>query len=219
MKRILVLVEGQTEERFVKDILNPFFESKNVSLRPTIVNTKIVKNGPNFKGGLRSYEATKKDLLKLFHDTDAIAVTTMFDFYGLPTDFPGVENEINDSLYYEKVKAIEDAFSTDIKKSTFIPYIQLHEFEGLLFTGPDIISNTLDNKKKNAVRAIRDAFKNPEEINKGRETAPSKRLLKIFPNYNKVVFGSMIANRIGLEQIKNSCPHFSDWIEKLLKLI
>ncbi|MES2416278.1 MAG: DUF4276 family protein [Patescibacteria group bacterium] len=216
MKRILVLVEGQTEERFVKDILNPFFEIKDMCLHPTIVNTKIVKSGPNFKGGLRSYEATKKDLLKLFHDTDAVGITTMFDFYGLPTDFPGFQND--NPIGLERVKIIESAFASDINKPKFIPYIQLHEFEGLLFTTPEIISNALDDKKKNLVQAIRDSVTNPEEINQGRETAPSKRLLKIFPNYNKVVFGSMIANRIGLEQIKNSCPHFSDWIEKLLAL-
>lgn len=218
MKRILVLVEGQTEERFVKDILNPFFEVKGLTLRPTIVNTKVVKSGSNFKGGLRSYEATKRDLVKLFTDTDAVAVTTMFDYYGLPTDFPGAGNNINTSLCYEKVEAIEEAFALDIKKDKFIPYIQLHEFEGLLFTAPQVISNALDMTKQSDVKRIRDAFKSPEEINQGRETAPSKRLLKMFPGYNKVVYGTIIANRIGLEQIKSDCPHFSDWIEKLLVL-
>ena len=218
MKKILVLVEGQTEERFVKDLLSISFESRNISLIPKIVDTKIVKGGPNFKGGLRSYGAAKKDLLKLLHDTNTIAVTTMFDFYGLPADFPGVKDNTDNSLCYEKVEAIENAFALDIENPKFIPYIQLHEFEGLLFTVPEIVSNTLNGNKKDDVQAILDDFNNPEEINDGYETAPSKRLLKIFPNYNKVVFGSMIANRIGLEQIKNSCPHFNDWVEKLLIL-
>ena len=216
MKRIIVLVEGQTEERFIKDVLNPFLEDENIFLLTTIVNTKRVKGGANFKGGLYSYSAAKRDLMKLFTDTSIAGVTTMFDFYGLPTDFPGFGT--GGVSCYEKVEAIESAFASDINKLKFIPYIQLHEFEGLLFSSPGEIANTLDVSELKKIQAIRDLFTSPEEINQGRETAPSKRLLKIFPKYNKVVYGAMIASRIGVTDIKNNCPHFNQWIEKLKSL-
>lgn len=215
MNRILVLVEGQTEERFVKDILNPAFEPKGLFLLPTIINTKVVKEGPNFKGGINSYIAIKKDLQKLCGDSNASVVTTMFDFYGLPRDFPYWSNN---GSGYKKVEAAELAFAKDVNNQNFLPYLQLHEFEGLLFSVPEIISDALGRSAKDQLIKIRNAFATPEEINEGVETHPSKRLLKLFPGYRKPLYGSIIASRIGLERIRNNCPHFNEWVSKLLVL-
>lgn len=214
MKKILILVEGQTEERFVKDILSPFFTAQQVDLRSVIVGTKVVKDGTKYKGGLASYAKAKRDLLKLLQDSSAIAVTTMFDFYGLPEDFPKWESGSGADCY-AKVALAEKAFAEDINQTKFIPYFQLHEFEGLLFSSPDIISDTLGQTKKTELKKIRDGFKTPEEINEGEETHPSKRILKLFPNYNKPVFGSLIAGRTGLNQIRTQCPHFDMWLSSL----
>lgn len=218
MKKILILVEGQTEERFVKDIMNPTFLSRNCILIPTIVTTKIVKSGGRFKGGWVSYASAKRDLQKLLGDTSTLCVTTMFDFYGMPDDFP---NWDCDGTCYQKVEAAENVFSQDINNSKFIPYIQLHEFEGLLFTSPKVVSATLGRAKAEILQSIQrisNAFATPEEINEGDETHPSKRLTKLFPNYNKPVFGSIIAQRTGLDTIRKSCPHFNGWVTKLLAL-
>lgn len=217
MKKILILVEGQTEERFVKDILSPFFTSQEIYLRSVIVGTKVVKDGTKYKGGLTSYTKAKRDLLNLLQDNSAIAVTTMFDFYGLPEDFPKWARG-NGADCYAKIALAEKAFSEDINQKKFIPYLQLHEFEGLLFSSPDIISDTFDQTKKAELKKIRDSFKTPEEINQGEETHPSKRLLKLFPKYNKPVFGSLIAGRTGLNQIRAQCPHFGQWLAKLSRL-
>ncbi len=213
MKRILILVEGQTEEKFVKDIMNPIFDTKGLFLTPIIIRTKEVKAGPNFKGGVNSYTTIKKDVNRLLKDSDAVAVTTMFDFYGLPRDFPAWES--NGSCY-DRVQSAEKSFALDIDHKKFIPYLQLHEFEGLLFSAPKIISDTLDRTKEKTIQSIRDDFSTPEEINEGVDTHPSKRLLKHFPRYNKPVFGSLIAGRTGMERIRNACPHFNEWISKLL---
>lgn len=213
MKRILILVEGQTEEKFVKDIMNPTFGTKDLFLTPIIIRTKEVKAGPNFKGGVNSYTTIKKDVNRLLKDSDAVTVTTMFDFYGLPGDFPSWK--FNGSCY-DRVQAAEKAFALDINHNKFIPYLQLHEFEGLLFSVPEIISDTLDRTKKSIIQSIRDSFSTPEEINEGAETHPSKRLLKYFPRYNKPVFGSLIAGRTGIERIRVACPHFNEWVSRLL---
>ena len=91
MKKILVLAEGQTEEAFVKNILSPFLEPKGRFLCPVIVQTKIVRSGIKYKGGWVSYANAKRDLQKLLQDSSAVAITTMFDFYGLPrTRRPGI---------------------------------------------------------------------------------------------------------------------------------
>lgn len=218
MKRILILVEGATEERFVKEVLNPLFIPQNITLIPTIVNTKIVKSeGKIYKGGWVSYAGAKRDLKNLLNDSDATIVTTMFDFYGLPKDFP--QWECNGTCY-EQVTVAEQVFSNDINHPKFIPYIQLHEFEGLLFSSPQAVSDTLVSPRfpiLTKVQEIRNSVGSPEEINKGHETHPSMRLLKLFPAYNKPVYGSLIALRTGLDSIRKDCPHFNDWILKLLK--
>lgn len=218
MKRILILVEGTTEERFVKEILNPLFIPQDIVLIPTIVNTKIVKSeGRVFKGGWVSYAGAKRDLKRLLNDSNVAIVTTMFDFYGLPKDFP--QWECNGTCY-EKVNVVERAFADDINNPKFIPYIQLHEFEGLLFSSPQVVSDTLISPRLPILaklQRIRDSVASPEEINLGDETHSSMRLLKLFPAYNKPVYGSLIALRTGLDNIRKDCPHFNDWILKLLK--
>src|SRR6266446_415598 len=53
--------------------------------------------------------------------------------YKLPTDFPGFAQVKNFADPYQKVTHLEERLAADIADSRFIPYIQLHEFEGLLF--------------------------------------------------------------------------------------
>lgn len=215
MKKILILVEGQTEESFVKNILNPGLSSNNLYVVPIIITTKKVKNGPNFKGGVNSYTTIKKEVQKLLRDSSAVAITTMIDFYKIPNDFPSWSSN---GTCYDKVVAAECAFRDDINQSRFIPYLQLHEFEGLLFSVPEVISDALDRKKKQEVQSIRTAFATPEEINNGEQTHPSMRLISLFPYYKKPIFGSIIAGRIGIDQIKAACPHFNSWFVSLQSL-
>ena len=48
MKRVFIIVEGQTEEEFVKTVLSPYLSSKQIlSVTPIIIHTK----GKEFKGG------------------------------------------------------------------------------------------------------------------------------------------------------------------------
>jgi len=92
VKRVLISVEGQTEETFIRDVLSSHFEPLGIYLIPMLVTTKVVKDGSNFKGGMTSYGKIKRDLLRLLNDRDAVAVTTMYDLYELPKDFPGYKS-------------------------------------------------------------------------------------------------------------------------------
>lgn len=215
-KRVLILVEGQTEEGFVKNILNPLLKPEDLLLIPTLIRTKLVKSGGHYKGGVLSYGQVKRDLQNLFRDTDAVAVTTMFDFYALPTDFP---KWTNTGSCYEKVAAAEKAFEDEVANARFIPYLQLHEFEGLLFSSPRAVSEVMrEPSKLVALERIRAEFGSPEEINHGPLTHPSKRLLDMFPSYQKILYGSLIAREIGLDGMRTECPHFNSWVGKLTAL-
>lgn len=214
MKKVYVLVEGQTEEQFLGDVLSPYLEQKDIFIRPILINTKVVKSGPNFRGGINSYQQIKKDLHKLLTDSTTNCVTTMIDYYGLPADFPEFHK---DGSSIEKVANAETAFSKDIGHSKFLPYLQLHEFEALLFAAPEILSKTLDTTGRSEIRVkrIRQSFTSPEEINDSPSTCPSRRIKDLYEKYNKPFYGTLIASRIGIDQIVQQCPHFSNWVKNI----
>jgi hypothetical protein len=218
VKRVLISVEGQTEETFIRDVLSDYFVRLGIYLISTLVTTKIVKSGPDFKGGLTSYAKAKRDILRLLQDSDAIAITTMYDLYGLPTDFPGYNTRPVSP--YEKVKHLETTLSQEINHPRFRPYIQLHEFETFLFVDPQTTALELRLASVQAARLtqIKTGFANPEEINDNPLTAPSKRILGIYPAYDKTFDGPLVTSSVGLDQIRASCPHFNEWITWLANL-
>ena len=95
----------------------------------------------------------------------------------------------------------------------------MHEFEGLLFSRPEAFSFCIklegDILK---LKEIRDSHTSPEEIDDSPLTAPSKRILKIFPAYKKVLHGVNIAREIGMYAITSECKHFSDWVLRISSL-
>jgi hypothetical protein len=224
MGKVLILVEGQTEEKFVKKLLGPHLQAFGVYLVVILLTTKRVKNGANFKGGIISYAKIKQNLYQLFHDSSAQAVTTLFDYYGLPNDFPGLKS-IQKLDCYQQAEHVEAAFKEDINESRLIPYLQLHEFEGLLFSSPVTIATPFEEEKTGkyrqlvkALQNIRQDFRTPEEINNRPETCPHRRLKQLIPSYRKVFHGVIIASKIGLEKIREECPHFNHWVTQLESL-
>lgn len=214
-KRALVLVEGQTEERFVKDILAPAFWPRGLYLIPTILVTKRVKDGPNFKGGVTRFARFENDLRKLMSSGGAV-VTTMLDYYRLPVDFPGM-NTRPPGTPRQRVEHVEQAISAYFgSPGNFVPFLALHEYEAWLFASPDALPGVMNDAAKQAdIEVIRESVNTPEEINDDPECAPSKRILKLFPSYRKVAHGPMAAGRIGLERIRTECPHFDQWLAAL----
>jgi hypothetical protein len=215
MSRILIYVEGYTEEGFVRDVLAPHLQSLGILIIPILTTTKFVKNGPNFRGGLSKYEKARQDVLRLTSDADIAAITTMLDYYGLPNDFPG-RNSLPKGSCYEKVKYLEEAFRNDIDSRRFIPFLTLHEFEALLFSSPREFDPILpDTDISHRIQDIRNRYSSPEEINDGQDTHPSQRILDLEPSYGKKSDGPRIAARIGLDTIRNECAHFNEWLTKL----
>jgi hypothetical protein len=216
-KRALILVEGQTEERFVKDVLGPLFFGQELFLHPTILVTKRVKDGPNFKGGIINFARFKNDAQRLLNSAAGALVTTMVDYYGLPEDFPGMDSRPSHGTAIQRVTHVEDAVAKHFESpQNFLPFFVLHEFEALLFSSLTELPQVLiEPRKKKEFEAIRASVGSPEEINERPDFAPSKRIIRLFPSYKKTVHGPMTAARIGIQNIRAECPHFNGWLQKL----
>lgn len=214
-----ILCEGQTEERFVKEVLSPYLQQFNIYPKPILLLTSKKKNA---RGGMLSYAQAKRDLSilqKQFRDntSEHHMFTTMFDYYALPDDFPGVEESTEIQNVRDRISFLEDKFAEDMGRGAFIPYIQLHEFEALLFV--DIIKlqteYPLSSEKIRILKKETDIYGDPELINNSPDTAPSKRIIAALAqdyHYNKVQSGTAVAYAIGIEALLKNCQHFNEWI-------
>lgn len=215
MKRLLVLVEGQTEEFFVNLVLAPHLVERGIWPEPTRVATKLIEGRRAHRGGGGSYEHIKRDLRRLLASSPT-AVTTLLDYYGLPDDFPGLANAPAHVSCFERAERLERAFEVSIADDRFIPGLVLHEFEGLLFSGPGAIAEVLlAPTRAGELEAIAGAHASPEEINDGPNTHPSKRIRDLFSTYQKARHGPQIALRIGLATIRARCRHFDRWLARV----
>jgi len=216
-RKVFILVEGQTEESFIKNVLSEFMPI-GLFLQPVVVATKRVNSGGKFKGGVPSYPKVRGEVMRLLGDSSALMVTTMLDYYALPTSFPGRAQPIG-ATSEQRVSFVEDAWTADLGNSRFRAYLSLHEFEALLFSAPQAIADGFAKPELvPQLRTIRASFATPEEINDRPETAPSARLEALYPRYSKPFFGTLIAQRIGLETMISECPHFARWVEFLKSL-
>ncbi len=224
MINIFVVVEGQSEESFVKNILKPYFARKDIFLKPEQVITGKDKHGTVCKGGGNSYTLYKKHIKNRLKDCAKqknCYITTMIDLYGLPNDFPKL-NETKQTNVYEKVQMLEKNFFDDIGADNFIPYIQLHELETLLYCDIDKICDeffdlNIKNLKEQITKNIQE-FDNIELINNSKETSPSKRLNRLTKQAycgRKITSSTSILNKIDINVMLQRCEHFRKWIERL----
>lgn len=221
MVRINFIVEGQTEEAFVNSLLLEPLAAHGVYACARSVETG--RHGSKiYRGGITNYNKAKNDILRWLNQDMQAYVTTMFDYYALPNDFPGYAEALAETNSYNKVSLIQDAMSQDIDNIRFIPYIQLHEFEAILFSNVDKVDECMELYGQNgqiaSLNAINNNYTSPEHINTTPTGAPSKRLHSMYPSYDKVFLGSLISEEIGLETIKNKCVHFNNWLTKLTSL-
>ncbi len=216
MKRALILVEGQTEERFVKDVLSEHFRVLGLSLSPTLLTTKRTKTGDKFSGGVTSFGKFKNDARRMLGEAGSALVTTMLDYYRLPADFPGMDSRprgkaLDRALHVEH--AIHQHFGS---LQHFLPYLSLHEFEALLFSSPDELPRALTRPDiTDKFSNLRAGFATPEEMNERPGHAPSERIKTMFPGYRKTLHGPTVSKRIGIERLRAECPHFHNWVSML----
>jgi len=225
MNRVLALVEGKTEQLFIRQVLAPY-------LAPTgCYITARIAGDPGHKGGNARWRRVERDLLGLAKQDRLSDLTTMFDLYALPGDWPG-QSEVREKRLKGEAAAIhiESAIHASLTEkldgyngARFVPHIQLHEFEALLFSDPDQLAQ--QTGRGHAVAPHAEQYErivhecgSCEQIDGSFDTAPSRRIKAIAPGYDKIVDGLRVAQRIGIDRMRERCPHFDDWIRRLLAL-
>ena len=225
MARLHFFVEGPTEQTFADTLLKRHLANFGVYMQKPVLIAHARKKGRIHRGGGRNFTAMQNDItcrLKEDPGRDAF-FTTMIDLYALHANFPGLEEAEKLRMDpYRRVEALEKSWLDETGDSRFMPFIQLHEFEAYLFSDVSQLALFFDNASSGiaALRKIVDDVQSPEQIDDGQHTAPSKRMIEQFPEYDdlKPTVGPQAAETIGLENIRFKCPHFKRWIERLEKL-
>ncbi len=214
---VQVVVEGETERDFVKRVLGPYFYPKGLRFHFNLLHG-VTKWG---------WERVRDEIAGCIYDDPTSYCTTMLDLYGLPENTPGkhggkypdplkwaehIERSMSQSL-----RGMNDRLEIFIDTGHFIPYLQVHEFEALLFSDPAMISPNVDSRPHlEELVKIRESYPTPEYINNSPVTAPSHRLRRLFGSaYQKPLCGVLIAQDIGLTKIRRECKHFNDWLTTL----
>ncbi len=211
MLRLAISVEGQTENEFVRNVITPHLWEFGIDVRPKIVVTKRRADDTNLVGGSVSVARVAREVRPLLHSFDQ--VTSLYDFYGFRERLP-----------FETVDALEHRLAAVVGNARFIPYVQRYEFESLLFGGNGLLPPGIESvAASTGIRQTVSDVGDPELINDAPDTAPSRRLSRLFVqhfrlNYDKTRFGPQWAAHIGLPALRANCSRFGGWITRLERL-
>lgn len=219
MRRLIIIVEGDTEKQFIDKVLSPYLYNKGLER----VDCFKIKHT---KGGLTKYQHLKTDIINCIYESNVI-VSTLIDFYALPKDFPNYNKATGIVDKNERISFLEKAIIEEIQEDkqqefrNLIPYIQMHEFEALVFTSYNSITSLFNEKEAELkeIETIINTYPNPELINDSPLTAPSKRMEKLIKGYNKVIHGIMIIEETNIEVVLQKCPRFKSWVQTLIQKV
>lgn len=217
MKNFRIVTEGQSETNFVNRVMAPYFAGRCTLIPITVVTKTDNRHGKIYKGGIGNYGQIRNTLLKTLANASKNPdsyVTTMFDFYRLPTDVPGVAEAEKVDDPYKKVEIIEREVQRmeGYGEKFFFPYIELHEFEAMIFSDITKLEETYFEDDLTALKECVKAQSNPELINNGADTAPSKRIMDCIGSFDKANVGVDVLGKIGIENIAGKCRHFAEWL-------
>lgn len=217
MIRVHVICEGQTEEMFVNELLLSTFMAKGIQLVPALVGK------PGHKGGNFKFERLHADVKnRLLGDRTAYC-TTFFDYYGLPQSFPGKSTQATQADIQIKAAAVQEAMTAELIRligedpmRRFIPFVQMYEFEALLFSDPEAFAKGVCREQlSQPLVEIAGQFESPEHINNNPNTAPSKRIEALMKDYQKPLMGTLAALEVGLDVMRERCSLFDGWLTRL----
>ena len=217
MKRVIIICEGETEREFCKNVLAPHLVNLNVFIQAPLIKRSM--------GGIVRWSILKKEIETHLQEANVI-VSTFIDYYGLYQKFNFPDWLDGEKIIdkNERMDFLEKAMKKDIADSIshrFIPYLQLHEFEGLLFNNIQLFFDQVPKAELIGIEELKKTFadyQNPEMINNTRETSPSHRLKRIIKGYNKPLYGHYFAEAIGIEQIRAKSPRFNNWIKSIVSI-
>lgn len=225
MPRLLIHVEGSTEETFVNEVLAPHLYGFGYSK----VSARLLGNARmrSRRGGIKSWNAVREDIIDHLKGDQGSISTIMVDYYALPETgnraWPNREAAA-ELAFANRASHIETAIHAEVcdlmgggfNNQRFIPYIIMHEFEALLFSDPNNFAKGIGREDlADSFQEIKNMFSSPEEINDSPQTAPSKRVVNILPSYEKPLMGTLAVLEIGLKTIRQECHQFNAWLTLL----
>lgn len=226
MREVLVLCEGHTEREFCNSVLAPYFGNMGVNFKGTIAGSPQKK-----QGGVRNWPVYRNELIRLAKERKDRHVGVLVDYYRMPHSWPG-RDSTSDRPITERGIHVEEALLDDLGSEVgeyFHPCVQLHEFESLLFVDPESTAQALSvvaasasssERLSQALSSIKAEFEdNVEMIDDSPETAPSKRISGIVPNYDKVAWGVLAIKEVGLSSLRDQCPWLKRWLERMESLV
>jgi hypothetical protein len=216
MRKLHILVEGPTEEVIVNNIIGPYLSSQNLYVTTSILETKPPAGGrPAHTGGVSSWTKILREIRLLLGDTSVTMLTTLIDYYGFPGDAPGMTDRPIGSPY-ARVEHVESALAGAVDSVRFLPYLVLHEIEAWVLADCSRLADLLGNSSEAARLArVVATESSPEMVNDGTDTAPSKRIRRIYPMYIKTLYGPLVIADIGLGEIRRQCPHADRWLSAI----
>lgn len=215
LRRLHILVEGQTEETVVRNMLEPYLRTHGWSVSYSIVTTKRPAAGPAHKGGVTGWGQLTREIPRLLRDSSLDVLTTLLDYYAFPANAPGMASRPNGSAL-ERVEHVEQALAKHFDDPRFLPHLVLHELETWVFAASEQLGwlfadETLTATLQNDVVSAG----GPEGINDHPETAPSKRLARYCAGYTKTTDGPLAIADLGVERLRGQCPHLDSWLRRL----
>jgi Domain of unknown function (DUF4276) len=224
MTRLLISVEGETEEQFVNGILRPHLGA--IGFHDVSARLIGKPRSRRRRGGICNWAEAKSDLSRYLKDDANINVAIMVDYYALPVDWPG-RVDANTLFHDHKIAHICESLVDDLARSfsdldvgkRFFPCILMHEFETLLFSDCDKFAAAVNANVASAMTKILADFGDPEMINDSIATKPSKRIENLIPGYRKPLFGYVGASGIGLPIIRSKCLNFGKWLSSVERII
>ena len=224
MARLIILVEGVTEEDFVDALLAPHLLAHGWTL--VAARRMGSSRARAQRHGIKNWTVARTDITRHLQEDGGCCVTTFVDYYGLPATgphgWPG-RAAADQQPVTQRGHFVQQALAADVAAvlgayvtRRFLPFVVMHEFEALLFSDCTHFSHGIGRPELAAqFQAIRDLFPNPEAIDDSPLTAPSKRIEALIPGYDKPLYGVLAALEIGLDTMRAECPHFRAWLERL----
>ena len=220
MTNVYIICEGPTEVRFIKNVLAPSLGNRSIFLHTVTIGSQ------RSKGGNVTFDRLYMNVRRQLFNNRQSYCSTLVDFYGLDSRFPGKELASTRSSLRAKADAVADGLLAALRETIdkdpllrFIPYVQMHDFEAIMFSDPATFADAIGRPDlRKGLEMIRRQFDTPEHIDDSPVTAPFKRILDLYPQYEKPLMGETVARAIGLPKIRQECPLFDAWLRKLERL-
>lgn len=217
--RLILVVEGQSEEAFGNHTLAPHLLNHDIYAVVTIVGTPTKRGSRPLQKGGGAFKYWERDIRRALGGPETnVRVTTLFDLYGLPPDFPDAHLHCAEPNTSRRCESLESALGGRINDGRFIPYIQRHEFEALVLASIDPLASLFDARDDlDGLASLKRSLDGaaPEDVNDSPDTAPSKRIKRLVPGFSKLIHGPKAIQLTGLATVRARCPRLDVWIKRL----